>query len=116
MGENDLPPCEEYMEPNSELQALVSLFSGGGVGIGDSLNYMDDLLAKSTCRADGLLLGIENSLVVTPIQLLRMLEDECSPSIPHSCSGEIWSGFTTFENLFHFGVILGKQYNKKYMT
>ena len=107
MGDDSLPPCEEYTEPNPELQALVSLFSGGGVGIGDNLDFMDDILVKSTCRADGLLLGIENPLVISPIQLQRMLEDECSPSIPHSCSGEIWSGFTIFEEIFHFGVILG---------
>ena len=107
MGDNSLPPCEEYIEPNPELQALVSLFSGGGVGIGDNLDFMDDILVKSTCRADGLLLGIENPLVVSPIQLQRMLEDECSPSIPHSCAGELWSGFTIFEEIYHFGVILG---------
>ena len=108
MENSSLPPCEEYIEPNPELQALVSLFSGGGVGIGDNLDYMDNILVMSTCRSDGLLLGIENSLTVTPIQLQRMLKDECSPSIPHSCSGEIWSGFTTYEDIFHFGVVLGK--------
>ena len=107
MGDNKLPPCEEYIEPNPELQTLVSLFSGGGVGIGDNLNYMDENLVKSTCRSDGLLLSIEYTLIVSPIQLQRMLQDDCSPSIPHSCSGEIWSGFTVFETRFHFGVILG---------
>ena len=107
MGNNNLPPCEEYIEPNPELQAFVSLFSGGGVGIGDNLDYIDEHLVKSVCRADGLLLGIENPLTVSPIQLQRMLQDDCSPSIPHSCSGEIWSGFTIFEKKFHFGVILG---------
>ena len=102
-----LQPCEEYTEPNPELQAIVSLFSGGGVGVGDSLEYMNDRLVRSTCRADGRLLGIQNPLTVTPFQIQRMLEDDCSPSIPHSCSGEIWSGYTMFDDLLLFGAILG---------
>ena len=109
MGDNDLPSCEEYREPNPELQAAVSLFSGGGVGVGDNLDYMNDTLVRSTCRLDGLLLGIEHPLAVSPIQLQRMLEDKCSPSVPHSCSGEIWSGFTMFDEMLHFGVILGNK-------
>ena len=109
MRNDEFPLCEEYIEPNPELQAVVSLFSGGGVGIGDNLDYMNDDLVRSTCRSDGLILGIDNPLVVSPIQLKRMLDDGCSPSIPHSCSGEIWSGTTVFNEMLHFGVILGIQ-------
>lgn len=112
MGENDLPSCEEYREPNPELQAVVSLFSGGGVGIGDNLNFMNDSLVQSTCRSDGLILGIEAPLVVSPFQVQKMLSDDCSPSIPHSCSGEFWSGYTTFGQNLYFGVVLGKQTQK----
>ena len=113
MTKGDLPLCEEYIEPNPELQAVVSLFSGGGVGIGDNLDYMNDALVRSTCRSDGLILGIDNPLVVSPIQIQRMLNDECSPSIPHSCSGEIWSGSTVFDDMLYFGVILGIYLNSK---
>ena len=109
MGRDDLPPCEEYTESNPELQAVVALFSGGGVGVGDNLDYMNDALVQSTCRQDGLILGIENPLVVSPIQLQRMLRDDCNPSIPHSCAGEIWSGFTIFNEELFFGVILGNE-------
>ena len=110
MGATDLPPCVEYIETNPELQAIVSVFSGGGVGIGDNLDFMNDDLVRSTCRSDVKILSIEQPLVVTPLQIQHMLDDDCSPSIPHSCAGEIWSGYTVFDDgasgLF-YGVILG---------
>ena len=102
--EMGLPSCEEYVEENPELQAAVSLFSGGGVGVGDSLEYLNDDLVKSTCRADGKLLDIGNPLMVSPLQLKRMAT-MCHPSHPHSCAGEIWSGFSVI-NQMYFGVIL----------
>ena len=105
LGKNSsLPDCEEYVEDNPKLQAAVSLFSGGGVGIGDNLEYLDDELVKQTCREDGRILGIENPMMVSPLQLQRMAS-LCNPSLPHSCTGEIWSGFSVINN-YHFGVVL----------
>jgi len=102
--DTDLPACEEYVEDNPELQASVSLFSGGGVGVGDNLEYLDDDLVKSTCRADGRLLEIGYPLMVSPLQLQRMAA-KCHPSFPHSCAGEIWSGFSIISQNY-FGVVL----------
>ena len=101
---SSLPDCEEYVEDNPKLQAAVSLFSGGGVGIGDNLEYLNDELVKQTCREDGRILGIENPMMVSPLQLQRMAS-LCSPSLPHSCTGEVWSGFSVI-NEYHFGVVL----------
>lgn len=69
---SDLPLCQEYFEPNPELQATVALMSGGGVGIGDRLDSIDKRLVSSTCRADGRLLSISQPLAVSPIQLKHM--------------------------------------------
>ena len=105
LGQNvSLPECKEYLEDNPELQAAVSLFSGGGVGVGDNLEFLDDDLVKSTCRDDGRLLDIGNPLMVSPLQLQRMAS-LCHPSLPHSCAGEIWSGFSIIAQ-HYFGVIL----------
>ena len=58
----------------------------------------------SPCRADGLLLLPSKGLTVTPLQLQRMAAS-CPPSLPHSCVGELWSGYSVIDNLF-FGNIL----------
>ena len=67
--------------------------SGGGVGVGDSLDTINTQLMLSTCRADGLLLGLDKVMTVTPLQL-RRVSRHCPPSVPHSCVGELWSGYT----------------------
>ena len=51
LGEaGELPGCEEYREPDPSLQAVVSLASGGGVGVGDSLEMVDTDLVMRTAR------------------------------------------------------------------
>ena len=100
----ELPACEEYQEPDPLLQATVSLMSGGGVGVGDSLDQLDTSLVLSTCRADGRLLLPERPLTATPLQLQRMAAS-CEPSLPHSCIGEVWSGHSLVDNQF-FGHLL----------
>ena len=67
-----LPPCQEYTEPDPQLQAVVSLMSGGGVGLGDSLDTINTDIIMKTCRADGLLLHLDKPMTVTPLQLQRM--------------------------------------------
>ena len=54
--------------------------SGGGVGLGDSLEMLNTGLAKRTCRADGRLLHLTYPLTVTPLQLVRMTE-HCKVSL-----------------------------------
>ena len=46
----ELPGCEEYREPDPSLQAAVSLGSGGGLGVGDSLEMVDTDLVMRTVR------------------------------------------------------------------
>ena len=79
--------------------------SGGGVGAGDSLDMLNTSLLLSTCRADGLLLLPSRPLTVTPLQLQRMAA-RCQPSVPHSCIGEIWSGYTTIHSLFFANILV----------
>ena len=67
-----LPQCEEYIEPDPLLQMTVSVLSGGGVGVGDSLDNVDRDLVMTSCRADGKLLQLTKPLTVTPLQLVRM--------------------------------------------
>ena len=51
LGEaRELPGCEEYREPDPSLQAAVSLGSGGGLGVGDSLEMVDTDLVMRTVR------------------------------------------------------------------
>ena len=45
-----------HKQPNVQIDALVSAFSTGPVGIGDGLGHTDANLVLSTCRADGVLL------------------------------------------------------------
>ena len=86
----------------------MSLLSGGGVGVGDSLDTLDTGLVLATCRsvvsrytvstrcscrADGRLLQLTQPLAVTAAQLARMAA-RCPARTPHSCAGEIWSGHT----------------------
>ena len=42
--------CEEEREPDPSLQAAVSLGSGGGLGVGDSLEMVDTDLVMRTVR------------------------------------------------------------------
>ena len=46
----ELPGCEEYREPDPGLQAAVSLGSGGGLGVGDSLEMVNTDLVMRTAR------------------------------------------------------------------
>ena len=61
-------------------QATVSLLSGGGVGVGDSLDTLDAELVEpspqgispqvvATCRTDGRLLSPGTGLTATPLQV-----------------------------------------------
>jgi len=94
-NDTSLPPCQEYVEDNPRLQAVVSLMSGGGVGVGDRLDTLDTDLVLSTCRSDGRLLSPGRGLTVTPVQLSRMAKCP-SPTSPTSCSGELWTGETVY--------------------
>ena len=87
------------------LKAAVSVLSGGGVGVGDSLDMLDADLTMRTCRADGKLLHLDKPLTVTPLQLQRMAT-HCKASVPHSCIGEIWSGYTALVGGHYFSTIL----------
>ena len=87
------------------LKAAVSVLSGGGVGVGDSLDMLNADLAMRTCRADGKLLHLDKPLTVTPLQLQRMAT-HCKASVPHSCIGEIWSGYTALVGGHYFSTIL----------
>ena len=74
------------------------------MGVGDSLDQLDTSLLTTTCMTDGRLLLPDRPLTVTPLQLQRMAAS-CEPSVPHSCTGEIWSGYSLVDNHF-FGHIL----------
>ncbi len=50
------------------LQAAVSVLSGGGVGIGDSVPGVDRELVAATCRTDGRILSLSHPLTITPLQ------------------------------------------------
>merc|ERR1719370_2282680 len=95
-NDTSLPACEEYVEDNPRLQAVVSLMSGGGVGVGDKLDTLDTDLVLSTCRSDGRLLSPGRGLTVTPLQLSRMAKCP-SPTNPTSCAGELWTGETLLD-------------------
>ena len=103
-------------------KAAVSVLSGGGVGVGDSLDMLDADLAMRTCRADGKLLHLDKPLTVTPLQLQRMAA-YCKASVPHSCIGEIWSGSMALSGSHYFGTILvhsnsglGSMERREYVT
>ena len=49
-------PRGTHAQPNVQLDALISAFSTGPVGIGDGEGYTDARLVLATCRADGILL------------------------------------------------------------
>ena len=55
----------QHAQPNVQLDALVSAFSAGPVGIGDGDGHTDAALALATCRADGVLLP--PSKLLTPL-------------------------------------------------
>ena len=74
------------------------------MGVGDSLDQLDTSLVMTTCMADGRLLLPDRPLTVTPLQLQRMAAS-CEPSVPHSCIGEVWSGYSLGDKHF-FGHIL----------
>ena len=74
------------------------------MGVGDRLDRLDTSLVMSTCTTEGRLLLPDRPLTVTPLQLTRMAAS-CEPSVPHSCIGEIWSGYSHIDQHF-FGHIL----------
>ena len=51
-----LDAAGRHAQPNVGLDALISAFSTGPVGLGDGAGYTDAALANATCRADGGLL------------------------------------------------------------
>merc|ERR1719244_306058 len=93
-----LPACQQIQEDNPSLQAAVALLTGGGVGIGDSIDNINHTLVMSTCRADGKLLQLSTPVSATPLQLQRMVGD-CPNYVPYSCAGEIWSGRSDIPDL-----------------
>ena len=74
------------------------------MGVGDRLDRLDTSLVMSTCTTEGRLLLPGRPLTVTPLQLARMAAS-CEPSVPHSCIGEIWSGYSHIDQHF-FGHLL----------
>ena len=58
---------------------VSTLMSGGGVGVGDSLETLNTSLVMTTCTREGRLLLPGRPLTVTPLQLQRMSARQCSP-------------------------------------
>ena len=58
---------------------VSTLMSGGGVGVGDSLETLNTSLVMTTCTREGRLLLPGRPLTVTPLQLQRMAARQCSP-------------------------------------
>ena len=57
LGDNkDLPPCQLVPEPNPTREAIVSILSAGGVGLGDRVDRLNQTIIRATCREDGRLL------------------------------------------------------------
>ena len=57
LGDDDnLPPCQLLPEPNPAREAIVSVISAGGVGLGDRVDYLNQTIIRATCRQDGRLL------------------------------------------------------------
>ena len=88
----DLPYCEEFVEPNPDLQvrsfcdfclyhfsmfhfspqAVVSVLSRGGVGFGDKIDLVDKTILDKCVREDGKILSVDKSAVSAPAQILNM--------------------------------------------
>ena len=57
LGDNEtLPLCQLLPEPNPSREAIVSVISAGGVGLGDRIDRLNQTIIKATCRQDGRLL------------------------------------------------------------
>ena len=54
--DKDLPPCQLVPEPNPAREAIVSILSAGGVGLGDRVDRLNQTIVRATCREDGRLL------------------------------------------------------------
>ena len=106
-----MPYCDEYIEPNPDLQAAVSTLSGGGVGFGDRIENVDVGVIMRTCREDdGRILTTDSPAVAAPVQILEMAFGGVhNPLNPFATDiGEIWSAPVSI-GPFKFGLVFAAE-------
>lgn len=109
---SSMPYCEELIEPNPSLQAVVSTLSLAGVAFGDEVNNVDKNVLARTMREDGRILTVDYPARAAPIQILEMafggihqVQDPIALDV-----GEIWSSNSRVGGLdFGLTLVVGNQ-------
>jgi len=90
------------IEPNPELQAIVSVLSTGPVSFGDAIGYTNISLILSTCRSDGMILKPDKPATVIDKTFLS-----------NGPKGDLWDTFTAF-GAYRWHYILVPDLNQPY--
>jgi len=90
------PPCQEFIEPSPDRQAIVSVISMGGVGIGDDVSNVDEEIVRKMVRPDGRIVSVDEPAKAAPLQILDMaFGGDHRVGSPNSANGEAWYSHVT---------------------